>query len=76
MAIEGGKLVDTATRNSVFELLYQICCARDQHAIDRITMMLNWLVDVANVSMQVIIELLTVHYCFSPKNLYFDFITR
>lgn len=53
--ITGGKPVDPAATNSVFELLYQICCATDQYAVDRVTMMLNWLVEVANVSIQVIL---------------------
>jgi hypothetical protein len=49
----GGKSVDPATTNSVFELLHQLCCSTDQYAIDRVTMMLEWLAEVANVSMKV-----------------------
>lgn len=45
--------MDPATTNSVFELLHQLCCSTDQYTVDRVTMMLDWLAEVANVSIKV-----------------------
>ncbi|XP_065205960.1 baculoviral IAP repeat-containing protein 6-like isoform X3 [Planococcus citri] len=47
-----GKPVDPCATNSVFELLQQLCCTQDEHVADRVTVMLNWLVEVAKISLQ------------------------
>lgn len=49
----GGKPVDPCATNSVFELLHQLCCTQDEYVADRVTVMLNWLVEVAKISLQV-----------------------
>ena len=49
----GGKPVDPCATNSVFELLQQLCCTQDEYVADRVTVMLNWLVEVAKISLQV-----------------------
>lgn len=51
--ITGGKPMDPTAINSVFELLYQICCTQDQFVTDRVTVVLNWLAEVAKISVQV-----------------------
>ncbi len=45
--------MDPSAINSIFELLYQLCCAQDSFVADRVGMVLNWLQEVAKISIQV-----------------------
>lgn len=51
--IAAGKPLGATATNAIFELVYQIGSTCDSHLADRITMLLNWLTDVATVSLQV-----------------------